>query len=605
MAQNKLIRVDELDFDAIKSNIKTFLQGQETFKDYNFEGSALTILLDILAYNTHYNALYTNMAVNEMFLDSASKYSSAVSLAKMVGYTAFSVTSAQAKIQLTVRTPVGVTPSGFIVPRGTEFAANINDIDYVFSTVTDYSAPRLNSQYNFTLDIVEGVITKKFYTVGSATKFVIPNRLADIRSLNIKVQLDSNSSIFTQFNLAEDVLNIRGTDRVYFVKQREDLYYEVYFGDDIIGKSVDDGNIIHMEYIVSAGVEANGAADFVYRRGLGGNNIYFITPISQAAGGANAETLESIKLNAPRTFISQNRAVTTSDYETLINSSMPNIESVKVWGGQDNIPRVYGKVYIAAKPYNSDLLLDQDKEKILSMLSKKKIITMVPELVDPYFLRIEYSVSVYYNPRILTRTPGQLLTSLQAVIQNYAITLNKFDSSFRFSQLSRAIDTADNSIISNIATLRVRSPVSPKYNVYGNYDRNFGNPISRDSDLGGTFYSTRFLEVDQEDRCFIKDNGAGVLQLIVENTQGVPRYLRDIGTINYDGYSISIPKLNIRGLYDPELEFVFIPKSNDVISVRQYIVSLPNDLMELNIIVDQSSAGNSNSGSNHIFSASR
>lgn len=602
---SKQIITDELDFDNIKANIKSFLMGQDVLKDYNYEGSALSVLIDCLSYNTHYNSLYTNFVANEMFLDSASKYSSAVSLAKTIGYTPTSYRSAKAVITLTVTLPANETPASLTLPRGTSFISPVGNLSYNFMTLTDYTVPRSNGVYVFSdVELFEGSYQTRTYIANDATQYVIPHKNVDTTTLQVLVRESNNSSVTNVFSYADNMLHVKPTDSVYFMKQREDLFYEAYFGNGYIGKAIDTGNVITLNYLVSSGSVVNGAKIFTYFGGFRPEVEYAVTVTSVAIGGAENESLKSIKFNAPKAYISQNRAVTVSDYETTIYNNFPNIQSVKVWGGQDNIPKVYGKVFVCAKPFGREYLNTDEKNAILEVLNSRKVMTMIPTFVSPDFLRIEVATSVYYNPSIARKTVGQLQTAVQAAIEDYANTLNVFESSFRYSALGRKIDSVDASIISNITNLRLRQPVTPQYQSVANYSAYYGNPIFQKAN-GGTFYSTRFYESTTPEICVLSDDGIGNINLKSISATGIETKLRTVGTIDYASGVINISNLNIVGLYDSEFEFIFYPSSNDIVPVRQFILTVPSQYTVVNMIADNLASGNNNANSNHIFTASR
>lgn len=601
------IHVDELDFDTIKSNIKTFLSTQTTLKDYNFEGSALSVLLDVLAYNTHYNSLYTNFVANELFLDSASKYSSAVSLAKAIGYTPRSYTSAEAIINVTVTLPDDETPAIYILPKGTAFVSPLGNTQYIFLTETDHTAIRdINGNYIFeNVHLKEGQQKNRTYTTATGTQFVIPHLNADIKSLKVSVRDSGSSSVINTYTYAQDLLKVKALDKVFFVKQREDLFYEIYFGNDILGKAVQNGNVVSLDYLISSGSAANGLTKYTYFGGNRADIFYDISLVSESFGGAEVESLNSIKFNAPKAYTAQNRAVTVSDYETVIYNQFASVQSVKVWGGQDNIPKQYGKVFICAKPFARDYLNSDEKTAILDVLESRKIMTMIPTFVDPDFLKLELSSSVYYNQHISSRTPGELRTRVLSSIVEYANSLNAFNSSFRYSSLSRVIDSCDSSVISNIINFRVRSPVLPLYNTAASYIKNFGNPIHQKSS-GGSFFSSKFFENNSLLKNYLVDNGAGTIVLMKETDSGISTPVRTVGSIDYSAGSVNISNLNITGLYDSgELEFVFYSNSNDIIPSRQYIVSIPTESLSVTVIPDSLAAGDNQANSNHIFTPSR
>ena len=603
MSKNSQIRTDALDFSDIKENLKDFLRGQDRFTDYDFDGSTLSVLLDILAYNTHYNALYTSMAVNESFLDSASKYSSVVSLAKSLGYTARSVRSARAKLNLTLVNNTGALT--YTIPRGTLFRTVVGGSEFEFITDTDYTAALVDGVYSYPdVVVVEGTPITRQITSSPVSEYVIPSRDADITTLRVKVQESANSSVYRNFTFANNALDVGPNSEVFFVKQREDLFYEIYFGDGNVGAAVVPGNVVHLEYMISSGPSANASRVFTYSNGIPDQITELqVQTVLPASGGADAESIESIKFNAPRLYTAQNRAVTADDYIAIVNQLFPSVESVTVWGGQENIPRVFGKVFIALKPNGADSFSELEKAEIRrTLLKRASVVSVVPEIVDPLYLRIELVTNVYYNPKLARRSAGELATSVRNNIANYATTLGKFGSEFRFSRLTSQIDSSDNSIVSNITTLRVRRTVTPKINLLGNYTVFFSNPIFR-REGGGGFYSTRFFFEDVTDRCYLKDDGNGVVELYSENEAGEPTFLRNIGTINYGTGAIMIPSMRIRGLFDNILEYVIIPSSNDVIPVREYIIQMPSNLVTVNMISDRVAAGDDKSS--FVFSAAR
>jgi hypothetical protein len=587
MKDNKKIQTTELDFDAIVTNIKTFLSGQEVFKDYNFEGSALNTLIGVLAYNTHYNGLTTNFAVNEMFMDSVSKYSSAVSLAKMMGYTAKSILSPRVMVDILITDPE-LSPAPILtIPTGTRFSTSINNVLYYFNTRLDSSAELFQGTYSFTgIELIEGEQRSVTIPVTNNSYYVVPSLKADMSSLSVRVQ---SGSAFTRYNLADGVLSITPTSKTFFLKQREDLYYELSFGDGIIGVALNVGDNVIMSFTDSNGPEANMASTFTYSAGFRGELFYDVTLSTSnagASGGAVQETLASIKTNAPRTFITQNRAVTASDYEALIRSINSNIETVRVWGGQDNIPPIFGKVFIAVKPFNGEIVSESEKALLLnSILQKRKVVTVSPVIVDPEYLRIEFTSSIQYDPLVSRFNSGQLETIIRNSIVEYANTLNTFDSTFRYSALTSRIDASDVGIISNLSTIRVRKPVRVLFNTNNTYTTLFNNPI-RNSPGNTTFLSTRFFVSSVVNRCYIKDDGRGVLELYSEDFSGIATYVQDIGSIDYIKGSVIIPQLNIVGLYDPELEFVFQPEINDIIPKRQYIITLPTELTYIRVVAN-------------------
>lgn len=601
---NYQITTDELDFDLVKSNIKEFFRSQDIFTDYDFEGSALSVLIDVLAYNTLYNSFYNHLTINEMFLDSASKYSSAVSLAKTIGYTAKSIKSARAILSITI-SGVPENPTVLTIPSGTIFRATVGDREFDFITLTDYTATNNLGNFVYTdIEVIEGVKLSKRYVVAPNIKFVIPNKDADLTTLKVAVQENTSSSQYTNFAKVDDILTVKATDNVFFLKQREDTLYEVYFGNGVLGKALASGNVVVIDYVLSSGSASNGARQFVYSGGFRSDVFYSISTEQIALSGDEAETLEAIKFNAPRMYVAQNRAVTADDYDVLLKNQFTNIESLSIWGGQDNVPPVYGKVFLAAKPTGREFFLEDEKQEMLAYLSNgKNIATITPVFLNPEFLRLQISTTIYYNKNLSRKTPGELASMVRLAITTYGNTLNKFGASFRYSQLSSIIDNTNTAIVSNITTIKIRKKVDPVYNITTKYTIRMENPIFQDRDTGETIWSTRFYIGEESDRCFFKDDGAGNIDLYLENILGETRFYKTIGTVNYSSGVIELIDILVRGLYDQEIEVMCTPLSNDVIPIRQYLISIPPELMTVDVIADVESA--SGTKQKHKFTASR
>jgi hypothetical protein len=608
---NNNIKTTDLDFDQIKENIKEFLRGQEKFSDYNFDGSAMSIFLDVLAYNTHYNALYTNLAINEMFLDSAVKYSSVVSLAKTLGYTAKSVTSSRAKVNVEITT--NSSDQTLVIPKGTVFSGSTGDNSFDFITDSDYyaqniSGTNLSGKYRFIdMTLIEGKQMTKRYLKDLSSEFVVPSKSADISTLSVKVQDTEYSSNYVAYGPVESVLTLTGDSKVFFVKQREDLYYEVYFGNGTIGSAIQSGNIVHLSYILSSGEVSNSARSFSYKTGITFDyNTITVETVSSAFGGADIEEIESVRYNAPRAFGAQNRAVTSEDYKNILLNNFPTIESITVWGGQEQSPPVYGKVFISAKPKGALSFTTSEKEDIVNFLTNSKgVISISPVMVDPKFVKLELTTNVYYNKNTTRRSVGEIKSIILSSLVDYSASLGKFGNSFRHSKVLTLINGADDSITSNITTLRLRVGVSPYYNKNVKYDVLIGNPIYQNSGQS-SFYSTRFYINSNTvtNRCYLKDDGLGNVNLYSEDSDGVPSFIKTVGSVEYSNGRIIVKEVSIKGLYDDTLEFVVIPLSNDVIPTREYILQMPESLISVNMIIDTvESAGSTNTSYN--FSSSR
>lgn len=588
------IKTDALDFDTIKENLKEFFRGQNQFTDYDFDGSAMSIFLDVLAYNTHYNSLYTNMAVNEMFLDSASKYSSVVSLAKTLGYTARSVTSARAKVNVIINTPE--SNSSIILPRGTVFRGSVGNEDFDFVVDTDYQAQNISGTitagtYRFNdVVLIEGTFMNKRYGNKDGAEFVIPSKQADMSTLTVKVQDNVASSNYTSFGKATSIINVDGISNVFFVKQREDLYYEVYFGNDVVGKALTHGNVVHLNYILSSGVGANYSDSFAYLSGFSYDyDSITVETVASATGASDLEDIESVRFNAPRAFSTQNRAVTIEDYKNILYTTYPYIDSITAWGGQESDPPVYGKVFISAAPSAGFILTEEQKQDMINFLKNTKgVVSITPEIIDPKYIKVELTSNVYYNKNTTRRSVGEIQSIVRTAIEKYGTTLGKFGFAFRHSKINSLVSSADDSITSNITTVKLRVDVIPQYNKNYKYQVKIGNPIHQRIGEGGSFYSTRFFMNNHEisDRCYLSDDGQGVVWVFSEDSIGNVTRVQDVGTIDYKRGVITASEIRIKGLYDASFEFVVEPLSNDVIPVREFILTLPSTLITINMIID-------------------
>lgn len=611
--ESKRIQVSELDFDQIKNNLKNFMRGQNQFSDYDFDGSGLSVLLDVLAYNTHYNALYTNLAVNEMFLDSASKRASVVSIAKTLGYTPSSVRSARAYVNLSVNNP-NQSPSSLTLPKYTPFSTIVSNVNYTFYTKNENTIIPINGLYTFTnLELVQGTPLSFKYTVVEGQQYIIPNQYADISTLNVRVQESSISDTFTTFTPATSLVDLASDSNVYFIKEIDGGLYEIIFGDSIISSGLTNGNIVHLEYFVSGGIIGNGARTFTYNgiSLIGGSPI--VTTVSIGAGGVDIETIDSIKYNAPRLYAAQNRAVTPDDYKALIYAAYNYIQSVSVWGGEDNTPPVYGKTYICAKPYNANKLTQQQKTDILTtLLSSRSVVSITPEIVDPEFLNIALDVTVYFNDRKTIRTASEISSLVINTIFNYDDSkLQRFDGVFRFSELSRLIDTAEPAIVSNITTVLMRRKVAPRYNVSAEYTLNMINPVYSAGVPEEAVSSTGFYIYGSEEIHYLEDDGLGNIRLyynVASNSAtGSTRFIVNpsIGTIDYANGLLNIKNLNITGLADVDWEITFKPQSNDIVSAYTQIAEIARDHLTVVAIADKTANGDLRGGKNYTFTSSR
>ena len=460
MASN--LNVTELDFDQIKQNLKNYLKTQSEFNDYNFEGSGLSTLLDVLAYNTHYNALAAHFSLNEAFLDSAQIRGNVVTRAKLLGYVPRSVLAprAQVNISIDVTNEVSTLPNTLTMARGTKLGTTVGSEQYQYVTLETQSAELTvdttvtpnTKKYNFNaVNIAQGYYKSLRYRVDNDIenqKFQLSDEDADTSTLRVRIQENSESTSYDIYTRFETLLGVDSTSKVFYLQENAGNYYEIYFGDGVTGRKPNNNNIITLDYVYTDGSESNGANVFTMSDSVGGFGSSVVTTLSAAAGGVEQETSESIRFNAPLTFTSQNRAVTSDDYRAIIQREFTNISSISCWGGEDNDPPDYGQAYISIKPLIAETLTQAEKDQITGTILKgKNVVSITPQIVDPNYTYLELDVFFKYNPNLTDRTAVELTSVVRDTISDYNFNnLNKFDGVFRHSQLLKLIDAADPAI---------------------------------------------------------------------------------------------------------------------------------------------------------------
>ena len=457
MATN--LNVTELDFDQIKDNLKNYLKQQTEFNDYNFEGSGLSTLLDVLAYNTHYNAVAAHYSLNEAFLDSAQIRGNVVTRAKLLGYVPRSVLAPRASIKLTVDNSAGPSyPTTLTLPRGTKLTTTVQGETYQYVVVNSQTVTGTATQQFVFEDvaIAEGTYKSLLYRVDNdieSQKFQITDTDVDTSTLRVRVQENEEALTYDVYSRFESLLNVDAASQIHYVQENTNGKYEVYFGDGVVGKKPINNNIVTLDYIYTHGDESNGASTFNLSSTLGGlvNANYTVVTVTPSAGGSDRESIESIRFNAPLTFTAQNRAVTSDDYRAIILKSFSNVSSISTWGGEDNDPVDFGKVYVAVKPLTAATLTPAEKLTIKdTVLKGKNIVSITPEIVDPNFTNLELDVFFKYNPNLTDRTNVELQGVVRDTISDYNFNnLNKFDGVFRYSQILKAIDNSDRSILNS------------------------------------------------------------------------------------------------------------------------------------------------------------
>ena len=543
------LRIAELDFDTIKSNLKDFLKSQDQFTDYDFEGSGFAVLLDVLAYNTHYNAYIANMLVNEMFLDSAVKRSSAVSLAKLIGYTPRSTRSARALLNLVVNNPTG-NPNTITLEKNTPFSVSLDGTIFTFYNLEAKTISRENDAYVLNnLEVVEGQPYSTTFVCsnpGPDEKFVIPSSAIDTSTITVTVQDSYTNTTTDVYTFTNDITSLDSTSKVYYLEESSSEKYQIYFGDNVTSKKLSVGNLITINFQNSSGTLANSSnltTQSFTTTTIGGSTDISITTVTNPNGASEKEDITSIRFNAPRVAAAKNRAVTAADYQALISSEFKEAESVAVWGGEDNDPPAYGKVFIALKPYKGYFISQTTKDQIInSILKNKKVLAITPEIVDPEYFHINLNISVVYNPNLTTKTSSDIKQNITDTINQYFSTrLQKFDQDFNKSYLNKLVLECDQSVVSVIISIKLQQ----RHNIYLNTENSF---LSQDAIklqnlvVPGTVTSSRFFintnntqvlcqVVDVPDTSPPENTGTGTIKII--NSQDNTSLVPNAGTVNY------------------------------------------------------------------------
>ena len=605
--QGKL-EITDLDFDTIKDNLKIYLKGQSEFTDYDFEGSGLSVLLDTLAYNTHYNAFMANMAANEMFLDTAVKRNSVVSHAKAMGYTPVSVRAPSATVDITVN---DANTASLTLYAGHVFNASAGGVSYQFVNIADTTI-QASDTYTFSgLKLYEGTWTETKYTVNISDadqKFILTNNNVDISTLLVTVQNSSSDSTTTTYTKANNLVDVTSTSTVYFTQETTNGEWEIYFGDGVLGKALVDGNIISIKYVVTNKDAANGATTFTSSGAIGTFTDITIVTTSAASGGADAENIGSIQHNAPFNYAAQNRAVTANDYKALVPTLYSNISSIAVWGGEYADPAVYGKVYISIKTPSGNNLTAKTKESIKTLLADYTVASITPEFVDPITIKIIPVVNFKYNPSVTTKSNTALVTLVTTAINSFSDDeLEKFEGLFRYSKFQRTIDDADTAILSNITTLKIIQNITPSLAAATKYTVAFNNALL-DPDAGAkNVESTGFtITGNSNGEHFLDDDGEGNIRTYYFVGTTKTYETANIGTINYSTGEIVLSSFNIASATnsDGTITITVIPNSNDIVPVRNQVLEIDATNLSVTGISDTIAQGSSNAGVSYTTTSS-
>ena len=625
-----LVNFTNLDFDQIKSSIREYLRANSNFTDYDFEGSNLSTLVDVLAYNTYISSYNANMISNEVFIDSATLRENVVSLARNIGYVPHSRSASKANISFFVDTtgfstnPITLTlKSGVVSTTNTSFGNQ----NYSFIIPQDITVPVVNGIALFeNIDIYEGTFVVNNFTVDANNpnqKFILENANIDIDSINVFVRDTQASTIKSSFKLSRNLFNIDSESRVFFIQEIEDQRYELIFGDGIFGKKLNNLNYIEVSYNITNGESANGVSSFNFNgRILDNNNRVVTTGISlittnlSSQNGREIESVESIKKYAPRKYSSQNRAVTATDYETIIPTIYPEAESISVFGGEDLNPPKYGRVFISIKPINGPFVSNQVKDNIKSSLRRYSVAGIVPEIIDLKYLYIETDTTAYYNSNS-TSDANYLKDVIFTNIRNYADSkeLNKYGARFKYSKYLKIIDDSNNAVTSNITKVVMRRDLRAVLNTFADYEICYGNQFHIKNMNGYNIKSSGFRIAGINETLYMSDipNSDGLTGSIFffklqSNTQPII-VKRNVGLIDYVKGEIKLYPVNMSStsrssFSQPIIEISVIPKSNDVIGLQDLYLQLDISNSILNMLSDEISSGSDISGSTYKFTSS-
>lgn len=611
---NTNLRIDGLDFDAIKTNLKNYLRSQTQFKDFDFEGSGINIIMDLLAYNTHYQAFYANMVANEAFLDSSVLRSSAVSIAKQLGYTPRSTKSSKIFLDVSfnnVITNTGETIESRVrkgnayINRGDTFRASLpGNQFYNFISLDDYKVESVSGSFIArNVKCYEGVLKSYTFVVNSfdpAQKFILPSNSIDVDTIRVRVRksVTDTSGLLNIWNKATDVNGLNGDSLVYFLQESENQNFEIYFGDGIVGKELENNNVISVEYLLTNGEIANNCNSFTYVGGILApyatvNTILDPTGIfTYSFGGTQAESIESIKYYAPRNYQAQERAVTVEDYKTiLVREFSDSIDSFFVWGGEESDPPAYGKVYISIKPKNGSKIGILEKMAIeKSILGKRNLVTIKPEITDPDYVYLEMSAVSSYDPTKTNLSPDGLSVQIGFTVKEFeTANLDKFGRNFKTSKLAAAIDASNKSISGTNLNVQLQKRIEPFLNKPSPYTIKFGNPLLHPiQGYTPILTSTAFGYQDATSTALVKpvvdsfldDDGYGNIRIYkIEGTSKI--YINSkIGKINYEKGILTLNNFNpqyIQPKTASEIKITVQPQKSDIQSLRNQIIVVDYD----------------------------
>ena len=612
------INITDLDFDQVSKSLKEYLKGQSTLKDYDFEGSNISILTDLLAYSAHTSAFNANMVASEMFLDTAQIRKNVVARAKELGYTPSSRTSARASFDLTVNSPkvgAGVTPESLTILRGHEFTTVFDGTSYTFITLDNITKSTSAGSATFSdLNIYQGRLSTDVYRYNnqvSNQRFPLLN--SNVDTSTIKVNITSNNAV-TSWTQSLDLTNVTTTSKVFYIQENDDGLFEIYFGDGIIGAEPSDADQISISYLVTDNEHANGADVFTMATSIFGNSDVTFTNIVSASGGKNVETIDQIKFAASKFYTSQNRLVTVSDYKAKLQDLYPGADSIAVWGGEDNDPVAYGKVFISIKPSQySNNLTTAEKADLKRSLNSLNILTIRPEVIDAEILQILITCNFKFDPTKTSQTKSALATLVNGAIISYDNNyLSGFDTLFRHSQLTGTIDAVETSVLSNITTIKLRKQVTCTMDgTAKGYIIPFGNALysphlGHNKAGGGILTSTGFFISGDTTEYLFDDDGEGNVRQFYTVASARVYKNNTAGTIDYGTGKITINSMILSSTSngDDTIDFTVLPSSNDVISTRNQLLDITASQISVIGTADTVASGETSAGVGYTTSSS-
>ena len=613
------VNITDLDFDDISKNLKNYLKGQSTLKDYDFEGSNISLLIDLLAYSSHVSAFNANMVASELFLDTAQIRKNVVSRAKEIGYTPTSATASSATIDLQVNNPLigGETPTSLTLNRGHKFKTVYDGFNYPYVLLESQTITPLNGVFKFeNLEIYQGTMNSDIFAYNGQIqnqRFPLTEELVDTSSITVTVQSTGGSS--SAWSQSTDISSVNSNSTVWYVQENDQGLFEVYFGDGVVSAEPLDGDTITISYLVTNENHTDGSSLFTMTDSVGGNTDVTLITKTNSSGGKDKESIDSIKFAASKFYTSQNRLVTVDDYKSKLQTLYPGADSISVWGGEDNEPPQYGKIFIAIKPSQTvNKLTSSEKTLLKQKLKTLNMLTVRPELIDADVIDILVNTSFKYNPKATTKTVSELETLVRAAIITHDSTyLSGFDGIFRHSVLAKDIDSAESSILSNITTVKLRKTISPTFNQSKGYTIDFGsgnafyNPHSGHNKAGGGILETSgFLVSGFTDTFYFDDDGDGNLRRY--SITGSTRVYADnqAGTVDYSNGKITTTGINILSTVntDDTIHFTVKPNSNDSVAFRSNLLDINSSLIDVTGATDSIASGDTSAGVGYTSSSS-